>query len=113
MGLISNAYAAAQPAGGSAAGGGMQMIIMLAVFGVIFYFMLYRPQAKRNKEHRSLIDSMGKNDEVLMTSGIVGKVVKISDDDPYMVLQLDENTKVTIKKDYVTAVLPKGTIQSL
>lgn len=113
MGLISNAYAAAQPAGGSASAGGMQMIIMLAVFGVIFYFMLYRPQAKRNKQHRNLISAMGKNDEVLMSSGIVGKIVKISDDDPYMVIQLDENTKVTIKKDYVTAVLPKGTIQSL
>lgn len=112
MGLISNAYAAAQPAAGQS-GGGMQMIIMLAVFGIIFYFMLYRPQAKRNKEHRNLIAAMGKGEEVLLSSGIVGKIVKISDDDPYMVLQLDENTKITIKKDYVTAVLPKGTIQSL
>jgi len=110
MGLISNAYAAGST---GATGGGLQMVLMLVVFGVIFYFMLYRPQAKRTKEHKNLIASMGKNDEILMSSGIVGKVAKISDDNPYIVVQLDETTKVTIKKDYVTAVLPKGTIQSL
>ena len=60
--FISNAYA---QSAGAPQGGGMEMIIMLAVFGLIFYFLLYRPQAKRVKEHKNLVSSLSKGDEVL------------------------------------------------
>ncbi|AMG31181.1 preprotein translocase subunit YajC [Grimontia hollisae] len=108
--FISQAHAAAE---GAPQGGGMQLFIMLGLFAVIFYFMIYRPQAKRVKEHKNLMASMGKGDEVLTGGGLVGKITKISDDNDFIVIALSDNNEVTIKKDFVTAVLPKGTIQSL
>ncbi|PSJ36972.1 preprotein translocase subunit YajC [Zobellella taiwanensis] len=108
MDIISKAYAQ-----GGAAGGGMEMIIMLVVFGLIFYFMIFRPQSKRVKEHKNLMSSLSKGDEVLTNGGLVGKIAKISADNDYVVLSLSEQTQVTIKKDFITAVLPKGSIQSL
>jgi preprotein translocase subunit YajC len=110
MDIISKAYAeGAAPANAP----GMEMIIMLAVFGFIFYFMIFRPQSKRAKEHKNLMSSLSKGDEVLTSGGLVGKISKVSDENDFLVLALNDQTQITIKKDYVTAVLPKGTIQSL
>ena len=111
MDIISQAYA--EGAAPTPAGGGMDMIIMLAVFGFIFYFMIFRPQSKRAKEHKNLMSSLSKGDEVLTSGGLVGKISKVSDENDFLVLALNDQTQITIKKDYVTAVLPKGTIQSL
>ncbi|GAA4497634.1 preprotein translocase subunit YajC [Pseudaeromonas paramecii] len=111
MGIISNAYANAGAA--PAAGGGLEMIIMLAVFGLIFYFMIYRPQAKRVKDHKNLMSSLNKGDEVLTNGGLVGKIVKVTADSDYLVLALNGDTNITIKKDFVSAILPKGTIESM
>lgn len=108
MNFISNAHAQ-----GGSAGGGMEMIIMLAVFGLIFYFMIFRPQSKRVKEHKNLMSALGKGDEVLTNGGLVGKIAKITADSDYVLLSLSEQSQVTIKKDFITAVLPKGSIQSL
>ncbi|MDG3087223.1 preprotein translocase subunit YajC [Vibrio hannami] len=108
--FISQAHAAAE---GAAPGGGFEMLIMLGMFAVIFYFMIYRPQNKRVKEHKALMASMSKGDEVLTGGGLVGKIVKISEDNDYISIALNDNNEVTIKKDYVTAVLPKGTLKSL
>ncbi len=109
--LISSAHAAegaAQPQGG-----GLQMIIMLVVFGLIFYFMLYRPQAKRVKEHKSLIASISKGDEILTQGGLVGKVAKVSEDKDFIMVTLAEGFDVAVQKASVSAVLPKGTIKSI
>ena len=111
MDIISKAYA--EGAAPAPAGGGMEMIIMLAVFGLIFYFMIYRPQAKRAREHRNLMSPLTKGDEVLTSGGLVGKIAKVSADSDYIVLALNDQTQVTIKRDFVSAVLPKGSIQSL
>ncbi len=111
MDIISKAYA--EGAAPSPAGGGFEMIIMLAVFGLIFYFMIYRPQAKRAKDHKNLMSSLSKGDEVLTSGGLVGKISKITADSDYLVLALNDQATITIKRDFITAVLPKGTIQSL
>ena len=95
------------------AGGGFEMLIMLGIFGVIFYFMIYRPQAKRQKEQKNLMSSLSKGDEVLTVGGVVGKITKISDANDYIVISISEGTNLTIKRDYISAVLPKGSIQSL
>ncbi|ELR65271.1 Preprotein translocase subunit YajC [Photobacterium marinum] len=110
MSLISQAHAAAE---GAPQGGSMQLFIMLGLFAVIFYFMIYRPQAKRVKEHKNLMSSMSKGDEVLTNGGLVGKISKISEDNDYIVIALNDTNEVTIKKDFVSAVLPKGTMKSL
>lgn len=107
--FISKAHAAAAPA----QGGGMEMIIMLAVFGLVFYFMIYRPQAKRVKEHKGLMSALSKGDEVLTQGGIVGKIVKVSDEKDFIVVSVAENTEVTVQKAAISAVLPKGTMKSL
>ncbi|MFM2481574.1 preprotein translocase subunit YajC [Celerinatantimonas sp. YJH-8] len=107
--FISPAYAA----GGSPTGSGFELIIMMAVFAIIFYFMIFRPQSKRAKEQRNLLTSLSKGDEVLTSGGIVGRITKISDDNDYLQLSLDETTTIVIKKDFVSAVLPKGTLKSL
>ena len=69
--FIAPAYA---QAGAAPQGGGMELIFMLLMFGLIFYFMIYRPQAKRVKQHRELIASVAKGDEVLMNGGMVGRI---------------------------------------
>ncbi len=108
--LIGTAHAASAPA---AQGGGMEMVIMLLVFGLVFYFMIYRPQAKRVKEHKGLMSALSKGDEVLTQGGIVGKIVKVSDEKDFIVISIAEGTEVTVQKAAVNAVLPKGTMKSL
>jgi preprotein translocase subunit YajC len=108
--FISNAYA--QDAGG-AAGGGFEMLIMLGVFGLIFYFMLYRPQAKRVKDHKNLVTSLGKGDEVLTQGGMVGKIVKVSEEKDFIEIALNDSTNIVIQKSAVSAVLPKGTMKAI
>lgn len=109
--FISSAMAAEGAA--AAPGGEYASLIMVAVFGLIFYFMIYRPQSKRVKEHKNLMESMNKGDEVLTNGGLIGKITKISDENDYLQLAISEELNVTIKKDYVSAVLPKGTMKSL
>jgi len=107
--FISQAHAAAegQPEGS------MSFILMMVVFAAIFYFMIYRPQAKRTKAHKSLMESIGKGDEVLTQGGLIGRVVKVNTENDYLQIELNENNIISIKRDYVTAVLPKGTLKSI
>lgn len=109
--FISNAYAQAAP--GGAQGGGFEMLIMLGVFGLIFYFMLYRPQAKRVKEHKSLVSSLSKGDEVLTQGGLVGKITKVTEEKDFIEIALNDSTNIVIQKGSVSAVLPKGTMKSI
>mgnify|MGYP001092599428 CR=1 FL=1 len=108
--FISNAHAAA---GGQPQGGGMEMLVMLGIFGLIFYFMLYRPQAKRVKEHKDLVSSLSKGDEVLTNGGLVGKITKVSEEKDFIEVALNDNNNVVVQKGAVSAVLPKGTMKNL
>ncbi|WP_068547159.1 preprotein translocase subunit YajC [Thalassotalea crassostreae] len=108
--FISKAYAAGEPA---QQGGGMEMLLMLLVFGVVFYFMIYRPQAKRVKEHKNLMAAIAKGDEVLTQGGVVGKVSKVSDEKDFIKVTVAEGIELTVQKGAVSAVLPKGTMKSL
>ncbi|MBU1310162.1 preprotein translocase subunit YajC [Rheinheimera muenzenbergensis] len=110
--FINNAYAQAAP-GAQPQGGGWDLIIMLVAFGLIFYFLIYRPQAKRVKEHRNLMSALAKGDEVLTQGGLVGRISKIADDKDFVVIALNDTTEVTVQKASVSAVLPKGTLKSL
>ena len=110
--FISNAYAQAAP-GGQPQGGGWDLIIMLVAFGLIFYFMIFRPQSKRMKEHKNLMSSLAKGDEVLTGGGLVGRISKIADDKDFVIIALNDSTEVTVQKGSISAVLPKGTMKSL
>lgn len=85
--------------------------IFLGGFILIFYFMLIRPQSKRAKEHKALVGSLAKGDEVMTAGGILGKVTAV--DEQYIAVQVAENVELKMQKSSVSAVLPKGTIKSI
>ncbi len=109
--FIADAYAQTAPA--AQQGGMIEMIIMLGGMGLIFYFLLYRPQAKRMKEHKQLLSGLAKGDEVLTNGGLVGRITKIAEDKDFVLIALNDSTEVTVQKAAVAAVLPKGTLKSL
>lgn len=89
-------------------------LISIVMFGGLFafmYFFIIRPQRKRQKEHQSLVSALAKGDEVVMTSGMLGKVIKV--DENYVVLETGNNIELKFQKVAVHAVLPKGTIKSI
>lgn len=86
----------------------------IVLFGGMFLFMyllIIRPQRKRQKEHQNLVAALAKGDEVIMTSGMLGKILKV--DDSYVVLETGNNVELKFQKVAVHAVLPKGTIKSI
>ena len=87
---------------------GFAMLFGLFIF---MYFLIIRPQRKRQKDHTNLVDSLGKGDEVVMTSGMLGKITKIEGD--YVVLEVNNNLTLKFQKVAVHAVLPKGTIKAI
>lgn len=88
------------------------MIIMLVIFSLILYLMILRPQQKRAKDHKKLMDSISKGDEVMTTGGLIGRVSKVTNAS-IITISLNETTEVMIKRDFVVAILPKGTIKAL
>ena len=83
------------------------------MFGVIFYFMVFRPQSKRQKEQRNLLSSLSKGDEILTSGGLIGKITKVSAEDENIVIALNDNNEVMISRNFVVATLPKGTMKAL
>lgn len=89
-------------------------MITLVMFGGLFvfmYFFMIRPQRKRQKEHTELVSGLGKGDEVVMNSGMLGKITKV--DENYMVIETGNSVELKFQKSAVHAVLPKGTIKSI
>ncbi|WP_148252781.1 preprotein translocase subunit YajC [Aidingimonas lacisalsi] len=99
--------------GGAAAGGGIAQIVMLVGFVLIFYFLLWRPQAKRAKQHKQLIKGLSKGDEVVIGGGMLGRVTSVSEDSEFITMEIAEGTEVSVQKNAVAAVLPKGTLKSI
>ncbi|MBA1241677.1 MULTISPECIES: preprotein translocase subunit YajC [Pseudomonas] len=108
--LIPAAYAdAAAPAAGPV-GSGFEWIFLVG-FLVIFYFMIWRPQAKRAKEQKNLLGGLQKGDEVVTTGGIAGKITKVSDD--FVVLEVSDTVELKFQKGAIAATLPKGTLKAI
>ena len=105
MFLISDAMAesAAPP------GAGYSMFIMIGIFFVIMYFMIIRPQQKRQKEHQKLISSLSKGDEVVTNGGILGKILKVGENS--IKVEIAEGVAVKLQKNSISSVLPKGTLK--
>lgn len=88
-----------------------QLPIMLGIFFVIFWFMVWRPQSKRAKEHKQLLSAIGKGDEVVTTAGIAGKVTKVTDD--YVQVEVSPTVVLSFQKGAISATLPKGTLKAI
>jgi preprotein translocase subunit YajC len=108
--LISPAYAQA-PAAGAPPGGDMSFLIMMILMFVVLYFFMIRPQMKRQKEQRKMIDELQKGDEVVTAGGVVGKITKMSE--TYVTLEIANNTEIVVQRTAVSLLLPKGTLKSL
>ena len=107
--MISSAFAQA-PAGGGADGGMMNILFIVLMF-VIIYFLMIRPQMKRAKDHKAMIEALQKGDEVVTAGGVVGRVSKIGDN--YVSLQVADNVEIMVQRPSVQLVLPKGTLKTL
>lgn len=93
---------------------GPSAMIQLIFFGgfiLIFYFLMWRPQSKRAKEHKNLVSSLSKGDEVITNGGIAGKITKVSED--FITIEVSENTELKIQKVAISSALPKGTLKSI
>jgi preprotein translocase subunit YajC len=111
MSLIPSAIAQTQAAAPQANASPWTFWIMMGGMFLFMYLLIIRPQRKRQKEHQNLMSALGKGDEVAMTSGIIGRVVKV--DDTYIVIDTGNNVELKFQKVAVHAVLPKGTIKSI
>ncbi|MFZ6760035.1 preprotein translocase subunit YajC [Undibacterium sp. Ji50W] len=88
----------------------MSFLPIILMF-VVLYFLMIRPQMKRQKEQRSMMDALAKNDEVITSGGVLGKVTKVTD--AYVTIEVAEDTEIVVQKVAITMLLPKGTIKTL
>ena len=108
--LISPAYAQAAPAAGGADAGLMSFLPIILMF-VLLYFLMIRPQMKRAKEHKAMIDALQKGDEVVAVGGLLGRIVELGDQ--YATLEIAAGTQIMVQRPAVQTLLPKGTIKSI
>lgn len=105
--FISSAYAQAA-AGGDTTSSLMSMLPLILMF-VVLYFVMIRPQMKRQKEHKAMVEALAKGDEVVTSGGMLGKVSKVGD--VYIGVELATGVEVQMQRNAVIQVLPKGTIK--
>lgn len=108
--LISDAFAQAAAPAQSDAGSLISLLPMIGIL-IIFYFLLIRPQSKRAKEHKQMVEALQRGDEVITNGGILGLVVNVSDD--YVIVEIAPGVEVTLLKSSVQTLLPKGTLRSI
>ena len=109
--LISSAFAQTAPA--AAAGGDMMStltgMLPLVLMFVVLYFIMIRPQMKRQKEHRAMVEAIAKGDEVVIGGGMLGRVTRLSEQ--YLHVEIANGIEVQVQRAAVLQVLPKGTIK--
>jgi len=106
--LISPAYAQAPAAGADA---GLMSFLPIILMFVLLYFLMIRPQMKRAKEQKAMIDALQKGDEVIAAGGLIGKIVELNDQ--YATLEIASGTNIMIQRPAVQLLLPKGTIKTI
>jgi preprotein translocase subunit YajC len=104
--LVSEAWAQA-PSGG--VGGGMESILLIVAMFAVLYFLMIRPQMKRAKEHKAMVDALQKGDEVVTAGGVLGRISKVGD--VHLTLEIAPNVEIQVQRGAVQTVLPKGTIK--
>ena len=103
--LINSAHASGAQQGGDP----LSFLIMIGVFFAIMYFMIIRPQSKRAKEHKALLDALSKGDEVITNGGLLGKITQL--DENFISMKVSEGVEVQVQRQAIAAVMPKGTMK--
>jgi preprotein translocase subunit YajC len=110
--FISSAFAQTAPAA-AASGGGIESSLMsmlpLVLMFVVLYFVMIRPQMKKQKEHRAMIDAIAKGDEVVTAGGLIGKISKMGES--YVSVEVAQGVEVQLQRSAISQVLPKGTVK--
>ena len=109
--MISLAHAQTAGAAADPTGGLMGNILPMVLMFVVLWFFMIRPQMRKAKEHKALIEALAKGDEVVTQGGIVGKITKVGES--YVTVEIAEGTDVVVQKPAIGIVLPKGTLKSL
>lgn len=110
--FISSAFAQTAPAAAVADGGMMSSLtgmLPLVLMFVVLYFVMIRPQMKRQKEHRSMVEALAKGDEVATSGGILGRVVDLNEQ--FLFVEIATGVKVQVQRSAVVQVLPKGSVK--
>jgi preprotein translocase subunit YajC len=105
--LISNAYAQAAAGPMDGITSFLPIILMFAVL----YFLMIRPQQKKAKEHKALLEALSKGDEVITNSGIGGRITKVGDE--FVTVEIAENVQIQMQKGAIVVVLPKGSLKNM
>ncbi len=105
--FINDAFA---QGGGAAAGPGMGDFLFLIVLFAVFYFLLIRPQQKRAKEHKKMVEAIAKGDEIVTNGGLLGRVTKVGEN--FITLEIADGLEVRIQRGAVGSLMPKGTMKS-
>ena len=108
--FISPAYAQAANGAADPTGGLMGLLPIILMF-VVLWFLMIRPQMKKAKEHKALIDALPKGDEVVTQGGVAGRIVRIGDN--FITVELAPNVEVAVQRQAIANVLPKGTLKAL
>ena len=96
---------------GAPPGGDLWSMLPIVLMFVVLYFIMIRPQMKRAKEHKAMIDALQKGDEVVAAGGVVGSVTKVGDN--YVSVRIAENVEIRVQRASVQLVLPKGTLKTI
>ncbi|OEY67367.1 preprotein translocase subunit YajC [Marinobacter sp. X15-166B] len=107
--LVPGLAMAQDPGAGSM--GVMGQVIFFAGFILIFYFLIWRPQSKRAKEHKALMSGLNKGDEVVTSGGIAGRITRVADD--FILVEVADNVELKVQKVAVATALPKGTLKDI
>ena len=105
--LINEAWAQS----GAPPGADLWSMMPIILMFIVLYFLMIRPQMKRAKEHKTMVEALQKGDEVVAAGGVLGKIIKVSDS--YVTLQIAANVEVQVQRPSVQLILPKGSIKSI
>ena len=107
--FITNAYAQAAPAAASSGTDTLFSLLPLVLMFVVLYFIMIRPQMKKQKEHKAMVDAIAKGDEVVIAGGVLGRVAKVGD--TYLNVEVANGVELQVQRVAVVQVLPKGTFK--
>ena len=107
--FISEAFAQAAPAASGGAESSLLSMLPLVLMFVVLYFVMIRPQMKRQKEHKAMIDALAKGDEVVTSGGLLGKVAKLGES--FVHVEVASGVELQVQRTAVVQVLPKGTLK--